>query len=191
MQTKGDSINIVTSPSKRTSPTKRTKLTEEIMPLERRLSMLSKDPKVSQQDLKDYKDTEIIRKSVNDVKLRAAAEATRRQSPSKTYSGVKSKIAGNMKSQKKAKKTEKQIAMNQYIQQQVVAGNLEVLDDGVPVNLKVKTASPSKTSYTVKYSASARVADLSPERTQQIERKQRELEEMQDELTKLKQTRHE
>lgn len=49
-------------------------------------------------DLNDYKKSEIIRKSVNDVKLRAAADAERRQSPMKTYAKVKSKIAGNMRS---------------------------------------------------------------------------------------------
>ena len=38
-----------------------------------------------------------------DVRVRAAADAERRKSPLKTYGGVKSKIAGNMRSQKKAK----------------------------------------------------------------------------------------
>ena len=49
-------------------------------------------------DIEEYKRTELLRKSVTDVKMRAATDAARRQSPSKSYSGIKSKIAGNMKS---------------------------------------------------------------------------------------------
>ena len=79
------------------------------MPLERRLSMMNKTEGTSRSDLEEYKRTELIRKSVADVKIRAAAEEERRKSPMKTYGGVKSKIAGNMKSQKKAKNTEKLI----------------------------------------------------------------------------------
>jgi hypothetical protein len=77
---------------------------EQSIPLERRLSMMSKTKGTTEGDLEEYKRTEILRKSVADVKLRAAADAERRKSPIKTYSGVKSKIAGNMRSQKKAKK---------------------------------------------------------------------------------------
>ena len=79
---------------------------EQSIPLERRLSLMRKNTGVTGDDLEEYKKAEIIRKSVNDVKLRAAADAERRKSPIKTYQNVKSKIAGNMKSQKKAKKTE-------------------------------------------------------------------------------------
>ena len=75
------------------------------MTLDERVNLMRQDSKLDQRDLEEYKKTEILRKSVNDVKARAQATAERRQSPRKTYSGVKSKIAGNMKSQKKAKKT--------------------------------------------------------------------------------------
>ena len=72
--------------------------------------MMNKKEGTTKEDLEEYKRTELIRKSVADVKIRAAIEEERRKSPIKTYSGVKSKIAGNMKSQKKAKKTEVLIA---------------------------------------------------------------------------------
>ena len=74
------------------------------MTLEDRMSLMRQDSKVTGDDMAEYKRTELLRKSVNDVKVRAAADAKRRQSPMKTMSGVKSKIAGNMRSQKKAKK---------------------------------------------------------------------------------------
>ena len=41
----------------------------------------------------EYNKTEIIRKSVADVKKRAAAEKKRRESPEKTFAGVKSRVA--------------------------------------------------------------------------------------------------
>ena len=101
----------------------------------------------------DYAKTELIRKSVNDVKTRAHAEAVRRMSPSKTYSGVKSKIAGNMKSQKKAKKMGKLVEQNAYVHSQVIAGkHVDVLPGRY-------TSSPSK------------MAEMSPERHAQIARK--------------------
>ena len=48
--------------------------------------------------MEEYAKTEIIRKSVNDVKKRANEEKKRRESPTKTYSHVKSMVAKNMKS---------------------------------------------------------------------------------------------
>ena len=76
------------------------------MTLDERVNLMRQDSKLVEGDLEEYKRTELLRKSVNDVRTRAQQTAERRQSPSKTYSGVKSKIAGNMKSQKKAKKNE-------------------------------------------------------------------------------------
>ena len=58
--------------------------------------------------MEEYNKTEIIRKSIQDVQKRAAAEKQRRESPGKTYGEVTSKIAKNMKAQKKGKKMEKQ-----------------------------------------------------------------------------------
>ena len=78
-------------------------------------------------DVEEYKRTELLRKSVNDVKLRAADARERRESPSKTYSGVKSKIAGNMKSQKKAKKMNSLVDEQKYVHAQVLAGNMDVI----------------------------------------------------------------
>ncbi len=80
------------------------------------------------QDIEDYKRTELLRKSVADVKVRADAQAQRRQSPSKTYSAVKSKIAGNMKSQKKAKKMVGTVEQNKAFEKEVLAGNYRVID---------------------------------------------------------------
>lgn len=61
-------------------------------------------------EVDEYQKTEIIRKSVMDVKERAAVERERRTSPHKTYANVKSKVAGNLKSQKMAKKNSQRIA---------------------------------------------------------------------------------
>ena len=96
---------------------------EKSIPLERRLSLMKKQNSTTDTDLEEYKRTEIIRKSVNDVKLRAAAEAERRKSPRKTYANVKSKVAGNMKSQKNAKKTANIVESQRLVQEQMIMGN--------------------------------------------------------------------
>ena len=76
---------------------------------EHREALLRQNSKVTQQDISEYQKTEIIRKSIADVKKRAAAAEFIRKSPEKVYAHVKSRIAGNMKAQKKAKKTAKGI----------------------------------------------------------------------------------
>lgn len=65
---------------------------------------MRQDSKVDAEDMEEYRRTELIRKSVNDVKMRAMQDAERRASPRKQYANVKSKVAGNLKSQKKAKR---------------------------------------------------------------------------------------
>jgi predicted transposase YbfD/YdcC len=102
--------------AKKGSPMKRAPTLEDVMPLEKRVTMLMNDPNVDHQEVEEYKRTELLRRSVTDVKMRAANDAIRRQSPSKTYSGVKSKVAGNMKSQRKAKKTDTIIAYNKHVE---------------------------------------------------------------------------
>jgi len=79
----------------------------------------------SAEDIEEYKRTEIIRRSVNDVKTRAAVEAERRRSPIKTYSNVKSKVAGNMKSLKKAKKMNSLVEEQKQLHNSVLAGNFD------------------------------------------------------------------
>ena len=167
-----------TSPVKKRpgSPLKKGLSYEETLPLQRRLSMMSKNPEVTADDMNEYQKTEIIRKSVTDVKMRAENERVRRESPRKTYANVKSKVAGNMKSQKKAKKNEVLVAANKYIAEQVVAGNTTVLQEGAPIDLLIRSGSPMKSNITFTGSPSKRsTVDVSPERTRQIESKQREL----------------
>jgi hypothetical protein len=171
------------------SPTKKAPTLEDMMPLEKRVTMLMDDPNVSDKQIQEYKDTELLRRSVTDVKMRAATDAARRKSPDKSYSGVKSKVAGNMKSIKKAKKTEEKIAINQYIADQVVAGNHAVLTDGAPIDLYIKSSSPGKRIQVSGGTTYKMRTNLSPERTRQIEDKQRELEEMQSELNNLRHER--
>ena len=77
-----------------------------------REALLRQNSKVTDNDIAEYKKTEIIRKAVSDVKKRAAAAEFIRKSPEKVYANVKSRIAGNMKAQKKAKKTAKRIQSN-------------------------------------------------------------------------------
>ena len=67
---------------------------------------------MTDEDLEEYKKTEIIRKSIADVKKRAAEAEIIRKSPEKVYANVKSRIAGNMKSLKKAKTTAVKINKN-------------------------------------------------------------------------------
>ena len=67
---------------------------------------------MTDEDLEEYKKTEIIRKAVADVKKRAKEAEIVRTSPDKVYANVKSRIAGNMKSQKKGKKIAKKIEKN-------------------------------------------------------------------------------
>ena len=131
---------------------------------------MRQDSKVEDGEVEAYMKTEIIRQSVADVKARAAAEDERRRSPIKTYSKVKSKIAGNMKSQKKAKKMSSLIADQQHVHEQVIAGNYDVIGG--------RTASPSKRSPT----KGVRLEDVSPERTAQIARKKEELDNLRSEL---------
>ena len=77
-----------------------------------RQALLRQNSKITDADIEEYKKTEIIRKSIADVKKRAAEQDVIRKSPLKVYANVKSRIAGNMKSQKKAKKTAKYIKSN-------------------------------------------------------------------------------
>ena len=44
---------------------------EHDLPLKRRLSLMRQDSKVDAADMEEYRKTELIRKSVNDVKMRA------------------------------------------------------------------------------------------------------------------------
>ena len=139
---------------------------EQSLPLNRRLSLMRKDSKINDEEMQEYKRTELLRKSVNDVKTRARVEAERRQSPTKTYSNVKSKIAGNMKSQKKAKKMGSLVQEQQALDASVRAGNIEVL----------------QTSYKLSPSKSTKKTQMSAEHLAEIQRKQDELDDLQREL---------
>lgn len=55
----------------------------------------------------EYNKTEIIRSSINDVKKRADEDKKRRESPTRTYGGIKSAVSKNMKAQTKGKKVAK------------------------------------------------------------------------------------
>jgi hypothetical protein len=55
-----------------------------------------------QDELEEYKRVELIRQSIKDVKKNAIANQVARISPKKLYSGVKSKIAGNLKSSQRS-----------------------------------------------------------------------------------------
>ena len=61
---------------------------EQQMTLDQRMELMRQDSKVNADDLEEYKKTELLRKSVNDVKARAQANRQRRESPSKAYSNA-------------------------------------------------------------------------------------------------------
>lgn len=108
---------------------------------EAREALLRQNSKITDDDISEYKKTEIIRKSIADVKKRAAAAEFIRKSPEKVYSHVKSRIAGNMKAQKKAKKTAKRIEMNIANTSALKSGDTAKLHEYRPYS-----ASPSKKS---------------------------------------------
>lgn len=76
---------------------------------------------ISEQELKDYDRTEVIRRSVTIVQQHALAQKEMRKSPSKYYSKVSSKVAGNLKSQKTAKKNQMRASLNQAREQEAIA----------------------------------------------------------------------
>ena len=53
---------------------------------------------------KEYKRMDLLRTSIREVKKNAIANQVARVSPKKLYSGVKSKVAANMRTQKSSKK---------------------------------------------------------------------------------------
>ena len=53
---------------------------------------------------KEYKRMDLLRTSIREVKKNAIANQVARVSPKKLYSGVKSKVAANMKTLKSSKK---------------------------------------------------------------------------------------
>ena len=83
-----------------------------------------------------YVKTEILRRSINDVRNRAEAM----HSPKK-YENVKSKVAGNFKSQSQAKKRQSRVALlkakDELISEQLLSGhkfigaNEELYDDNI------------------------------------------------------------
>lgn len=70
--------------------------------LERRVSLLRKTTGVKDEDIAEYEKSEIIRKAIRDVKKNAAVKEVTRLSPKRLYSGVKSKVGGNMRSIRKS-----------------------------------------------------------------------------------------
>ena len=135
------------------------------MSLNDRMDLMRQNSKVDDNDVEEYRKTELVRKSVNDVKLRAAVEKERRESPRKTYANVKSKIAGNMKSQKKAKKMNALVQDQASAQEQILMGNYG--------EASVRSGSPLKS-----LGISPRKGEASPERTAAIDRKRQEIEEL-------------
>ena len=67
------------------------------------MELLRRTTGIEDDDIQEFQQTEILRKSIADVRNRASKHDEARNSPQK-YRQVKSKIAGNMKSQKVAKK---------------------------------------------------------------------------------------
>ena len=71
---------------------------------EQRLSLLRRSTGIKQEDVDEYQKTEVIRSAIAGVRKNAAAHQVTRLSPKKMYAGVKSKIAGNVRSIKKTQK---------------------------------------------------------------------------------------
>jgi hypothetical protein len=69
---------------------------------EQRLSTLKRTTGVRPEDVEEYRKTEILRRAREEVQRIATKNSITRLSPKRLYSGVKSKVAGNLASQKKA-----------------------------------------------------------------------------------------
>ena len=69
-----------------------------------RQTKLKDDSNVDDAYIEEYNKTEIIRSSIKEVKKRAQEEKERRESPDRTYGGIKSAVAKNMKVIKGSKK---------------------------------------------------------------------------------------
>ena len=109
-----------------------------------------------------------------DVKERAAVERERRTSPHKAYANVKSKVAGNLRSQKMAKKNSVRIAQNEQAHKDFLAGknmafvvgkHLESIHDR-EANSPARRYSPTKSISPSKQHSAAAYA--SPERNLEI-----------------------
>ena len=74
------------------------------MPYDRRLSLLKKSSGMNEDYIEEYKKGEVIRNAIAGVRKTAAVNEAARLSPKKLYGGVRSKIAGNVKSIKKTQK---------------------------------------------------------------------------------------
>ena len=74
------------------------------MSAEQRLNLLRRSTGIREEDVEEYKKTEVLRSAIQGVRKTAAVHQVARQSPKKLYSGVKSKVGGNIKSIKKTQK---------------------------------------------------------------------------------------
>ena len=75
----------------------------EEMDLNSRLTLLKQTTGVREDDVAEYERNEILRRAISGVKKNAAVYEAARLSPKKIYSGVKSKVAGNIRSINKSK----------------------------------------------------------------------------------------
>ena len=108
------------------------------------------------------------------MKKRAAAAEFIRKSPEKVYAHVKSRIAGNMKAQKKAKKTGKAIQRNindQTAFKKAQKAGIDIRD----IDIRPYSASPSKLSRR----GNNEKFQVSPERQGMIREQEEKLENMQ------------
>ena len=71
-----------------------------------RMALLRRSTGIKEEHVQEYQKTEIIRNAIQGVRSHAAVNEVARTSPKKLYSGVRSKVAGNVKSIKKSQKRE-------------------------------------------------------------------------------------
>ena len=69
---------------------------------EDRVALLRKTTGVRDEDIVEYEKTEILRRAREQVQRIATKNQITRLSPTRLYSGVKSKVAANLQSQRKA-----------------------------------------------------------------------------------------
>jgi len=77
---------------------------QQQMSAEQRLNLLRRSTGIREEDVEDYRKTEVLRSAIDGVRKTAAVHQVTRTSPKKIYSGVKSKVSGNIKSIKKSQK---------------------------------------------------------------------------------------
>lgn len=107
-----------------------------------------------EEDVDAYQKTEILRQSINDVQRESKVQKVARQSPAKLYTNVKSKVAGNLRSQRKSKA---QLKGGSYLlDNDPTVGSSPTNPYAAPSSMRKSQAARSSGKYDGTYSAAGK-----------------------------------